>query len=127
MILGTLHGLWHVPALMTINFGPLPLANYAPFMLTAIMATVLYTWVYNHTDGSVFMAMLFHASGNAVTQWLTTLLRDAGLEEPRTGVAGFLASTSWINVIGYGLAALLVIVLTRGRLGARTRSPRLEH
>ncbi|HZG67079.1 MAG TPA: hypothetical protein VEZ12_10070, partial [Herpetosiphonaceae bacterium] len=64
---------------------------------------------------------------NAATTWLIALLRDAGLQEPQSGVAGFLASTTWINVIGYGLAALLLIVLTRGRLGARTRSPRLEH
>jgi membrane protease YdiL (CAAX protease family) len=123
LILGLLHGLWHMPALMTINLGPLPLANYVPFMLTVIMTAVLYTWVYNHTAGSVLIAMLMHAAGNAVTQWLTVLFRDAGLQEPRIGVAGFLASTTWINVIGYGLAALLLVVLTRGRLGARTPPP----
>ncbi len=118
LILGLLHGLWHVPALMTINFGPLPLANYVPFMLIAMLTTVLYTWVYNNTDGSVLMAMLFHAAGNAATNWLTALFRDAGLPEPQSGVAGWLASTTWINVIAYGLAALLLVVLTRGRLGA---------
>ena len=127
LILGLVHGVWHVPALMTLNFGPYPLANYVPFMLTAMLTTVLYTWVYNGTDGSVLMAMLFHAAGNAVTQWLTALFRDAGFQEPTTGVAGFLASTTWINVIGYGLAALLLIVVTRGRLGAHTPSPRVEH
>ena len=107
--------------------GPTPLANYPPFMLTAMMTAVLYTWVYNRTGGSVLMAMIFHGAGNAVTQWLTALFRDAGLQEPQSGVAGFLASTTWINVIGYGLAALLVIVLTRGRLGASTPSRRVEH
>ncbi len=122
LILGLLHGLWHVPALMTINFGPLPLANYVPFMLIAMLTTVLYTWVYNNTDGSVLMAMLFHAAGNAAGGWLVALFGASGFEEPQTGVAGFLSTTTWINVIGYGLAALLLVVLTRGRLGASTPS-----
>ena len=121
LLLGLLHGLWHIPALMSL-LGPTPLANYPPFMLTAMMTAVLYTWVYNHTAGSVLLAMLFHAAGNAAVGWLTALFRDAGLQEPRAGVAGFLTSTTWINVIGYGLAALLLVVLTRGRLGASTLS-----
>ena len=102
--------------------GPTPLANYPPFSLNAMMTAVLYTWVYNQTDGSVLMAMLFHAAGNAATQWLIALFRDSGLQEPRAGVAGFLIATNWINTIGYGLAALLLVVLTRGRLGASTAS-----
>jgi CAAX protease family protein len=117
LILGTLHGLWHLPALFTVNFGPLPLANLLPFVLTAAVATVSYTWVYNHTGGSILIAMLFHASGNAATGWLTALLKDSGLPVPHQGLAGSLAATGWINVIAYGVAALLLIVLTRGRLG----------
>ncbi len=119
LILGLLHGVWHVPALMSL-LGPTPLVNYPPFMLTAMLTAVLYTWVYNQTHGSILLAMLFHAAGNAAAGWLVALFRAAGLQEPEAGVAGFLAATTWINVIGYGLAALLLIVLTRGRLGART-------
>jgi membrane protease YdiL (CAAX protease family) len=117
LILGALHGLWHLPALMTINFGPLPIANYLPFMLTAVFATVIYTWVYNHTGGSILLAMLLHAASNATSGWLTVLLEEAGLQVPTVGLAGFLASTSWINVIAYGLVALLLVIATRGRLG----------
>jgi membrane protease YdiL (CAAX protease family) len=117
LILGSLHGLWHLPALMTKNFGPLPLANYVPFMLTAVFATVIYTWVYNHTGGSVLVAILLHAASNATAGWLTTLLAQTGLQLPTLGLAGFLASTSWINVIAYGLVALILIGTTHGRLG----------
>jgi membrane protease YdiL (CAAX protease family) len=120
LILGLLHGLWHIPAIMTIMVGPLPLANYAPFMLTAIMITMLYTWIYNHTRGSVLIAMLVHAASNAAAQWETAVVQEAGLELPRTGLAGFLSSTTWNNTIGYVLVALLLITLTRGRLGVRT-------
>ena len=117
LILGSLHGLWHLPALMTMNFGPLPLASYVPFMLTAALATVIYTWVYNHSDGSILLAILLHAASNATSGWLTTLFSEAGMEPPSVGLAGFLASTSWINVIAYGIVALLLIIATRGQLG----------
>jgi membrane protease YdiL (CAAX protease family) len=117
LILGSLHGLWHLPALMTMNFGPLPLANYVPFMLTAALATFIYTWVYNHTGGSILLAILLHAASNATSGWFGRLFSEAGIEPPTVGLAGFLASTSWINVIAYGIVALLLIVATRGRLG----------
>jgi uncharacterized protein len=122
LILGILHGLWHLPALMTVNFGPLPLANYVPFMLTAAFGTVIYTWVYNRTGGSILLAILLHAASNAASGWLTVLLEKSGLQVPTVGLAGFLASTSWINVIAYGLVALLLILATGGRLGDRTVS-----
>jgi membrane protease YdiL (CAAX protease family) len=119
LILGALHGLWHLPALMTVYFGPLPQANIVPFMLTAAFATVIYTWVYNHTGGSILLAILLHAASNAATQWLSTLVQTAGLAEPKAGLGGYLASSGWINVIAYSLVALLLIVATRGHLGYR--------
>jgi uncharacterized protein len=119
LILGVLHGSWHLPVLFTINFGSLPLANFVPFLLTAVFATFIYTWVYNHTGGSILLAILLHASSNAASGWLSTLFKAAGLGEPTVGLAGFLSSTSWINVIAYGLVALLLIVATHGRLGER--------
>jgi hypothetical protein len=106
---------------MTVHFGPLPLANIVPFMLTAAFATVLYTWVYNPTGGTILLAILLHAASNAASQWLGALFTKSGLAEPQQGLAGFLASSSWINMIAYGLVALLLIVATRGRLGYRAQ------
>jgi membrane protease YdiL (CAAX protease family) len=119
LILGTLHGLWHLPVLFTVYFGPLPLANIVPFLLTAVFATFIYTWVYNHTGGSILLAIVLHAASNAASGWLGALLKEAGLSAPSTGLSGFLATTSWINVIAYGLVALLLVIATRGRLGYR--------
>ena len=51
--------------------------------------------------------------------WLTTLFSEAGMEPPTVGLAGFLASTGWINVIAYAVVALILIAATRGRLGYR--------
>ena len=78
---------------------------------------MIYTWVYNNTGGSILLAILLHAASNDATQWLGTLLSESGLQPPQVGVAGFLATSNWINVIAYGLVALLLIVATRGRLG----------
>ena len=127
VILGALHGLWHIPALFTALYGPLPFANLLPFILTAALATVLYTWVYNHTGGSILIAILMHAASNAATIWLTALLKETGLATPETGWAGYLVDHGWLNVIAFGLAALVVIVLTRGQLGYRptTNTPRI--
>ncbi len=118
LILGSLHALWHLPALMTINFGPLLLPKLVPFLLTAVFATFIYTWVYNHTGGSIMLAILLHASSNAASQWLQVVFVEANIAEPTVGLQGFLVSTGWINVIAYGLFALVLVVGTRGRLGS---------
>lgn len=117
LILGALHGLWHLPALPLL-LSPFAPDKVLPFLLTAVGATFLYTWLFNHTRGSVLLAMLAHASGNAATQWLTALLGQSGLTMPESGLAGWLIASGWLNTLAYGAAALLLLTLTRGRLGA---------
>jgi membrane protease YdiL (CAAX protease family) len=118
IILGALHGLWHLPALGTLMLGPLTAAQLGPFLLTAMGGTFLYTWIFNRTGGSVLLAILTHAAGNAASQWLTALFDQSGLVLPESGLAGWLVGDGWINVIAYGAAASLLVALTRGRLGA---------
>lgn len=120
LILGGLHGIWHIPAVFTRFFGPLPVAGLVPFILTAALATVIYTWVYNHTNGSILIAMLLHASSNAATGWLTALIKETNGVVPTSGRVAYLVENSWLNVIGFGLAAVLLLILTRGRLGYRS-------
>jgi membrane protease YdiL (CAAX protease family) len=117
LILGVMHGLWHLPALPLL-LSPFAPEKILPFVLTAVAGTFLYTWLFNHTRGSVLLAMLAHASGNAATQGLTALLGQSGLAVPESGVSGWLVASGWLNTIAYGAAALLLLALTRGRLGA---------
>ena len=116
VILGTLHGLWHLPAFFTQILGPFSLPNYAGFLIVAIAASFLYTWVFNHTRGSVLLATLTHGFGDAAGG-LVTLLIPAQLVV--SGWAQPVVNGSWqgMNVISFGVCALLLIVLTRGRLG----------
>jgi len=115
LILGTLHGVWHLPALLTPLFDPFTLEGFAEFVLTAIAATFLYTWVYNGTRGNVWIAIVLHASGNAATQLTNELVpKDVEL----TGFMKVLES-GWVNLIAFGIVAIILLLLTRGTLGYR--------
>jgi len=70
----------------------------------------------------VLLAMLTHAAGNAASQWLSAMEEQGALTLPQTGLAGWLVDSYWLNVIAYGAVALLLIVLTRGRLGVAPRT-----
>src|SRR5438270_2336621 len=65
VILGSLHGLWHLPAFFTQILGPFSFPGYAGFFVSAIALTVLFTWIFNHTGGSVLLATLTHGYSDA--------------------------------------------------------------
>ena len=63
LLLGVLWGLWHLP--LAIALGQVPLTSlglviFIGFVLTLTGLSVLYTWVYNNTKGSLFLMVLFH-------------------------------------------------------------------
>lgn len=116
VILGTLHGIWHLPAFFTPMLGPVTPVGFIAFVLTAIAGTFIYTWIFNNTRGSVWMAMVTHASSNAAAQLLGQLIpRDVVLSGPVQA----LVQDGWLNVIIFGLAALALLLFTRGRLSYR--------
>jgi membrane protease YdiL (CAAX protease family) len=117
LILGLMHGLWHLPALGTIMLGPFTLAQVPPFLLTAIGITFIYTWLFNRTGQSTLIVVLFHAASNAASQWLNALFEQGAVVLPEAGLAGWLISGGWLNVLAYGSVGLLLVALTRGRLG----------
>jgi uncharacterized protein len=116
VILGTLHGLWHLPAFFTLILGPFSFPGYAGFLISAIALTFLFTWIFNHTRGSVLLAALTHGFSDAALG-LLALLIPAQLVV--SGWAAPIVNGGWqgINIIPFGVCALLLIVFTRGRLG----------
>lgn len=103
LIVGVLWGAWHLP----INFwgsgvtaGELSLAIFAPVWLLGILVgslaayRVLMVWVYEHTGGSMLVAMLMHVSLASCTFILT----------PPLGGAPY-----WI--IGFAYAAALWVIV----------------
>lgn len=107
LILGSLHALWHLPAYIVPGFFQAGPFNFALFIANSgaiIAATVIWTWLYNHARGSVFFAMLVHATSNA-----TPALVFGWLGPLHPGV--------WFGLILYGAAAVVLAAVTRGRLG----------
>ncbi|MUN61801.1 CPBP family intramembrane metalloprotease [Kocuria sediminis] len=97
-LLGLLWGVWHVPL-----YGPLG------FVVPLVLA-VFYTPLRNRT-GSVLLCVLLHASFTPAQDHLVLL----AAEPVHTGLLDVVD----LVVLGtYAGAALLVVVLTRGRLGA---------
>src|SRR5215203_6283553 len=110
LVLGALWGLWHVP-LFLIPSWDTPhgsLLDVALFVIWAVSTTIVITWVFNNTKGSVLVAILAHESINSAAVSVYALF-------PAPAVTGGIANV----VIGFGVAALLVVALTRGRLGYR--------
>ncbi len=62
--------------------------------------------------------MLTHAASNAASQWLSALIDQSGIALPQSGLSGWLIGDGWLNVLAYGATALLLVALTRGKLGA---------
>lgn len=104
LILGLVWGLWHVPV-----YGPAGVV--VPWILACF-----YTLLWNRTR-SVGLCILLHASFTPAQDHLILLPRDTAYTAP-------LDTPDWVILATYVIAAVLVLLLTRGRLGAtRSESP----
>lgn len=116
LILGILQGAWHLPILFTPLLGPFTPEKFVTFVLTATGGVFLYNWVFNNARGSLLIAILMHASSNAASRLLGEVIpQEAVFRAPFQAL-----SVEWINVIIFGLVAVLLVILTRGRLGYRS-------
>jgi hypothetical protein len=82
--------------------------NIVVFVVAAIAFTIVMTWVFNNTRGSLLMAVLVHTSFDTVLAILNRLfpvpiVNDYGSNVP--------------ILIGLGVLALVLVALTRGRFG----------
>src|SRR5215212_8949135 len=106
LILGPLWALWHLPLFFT-PWNVLTTFNLVVFVLATTCLAIMYTWVFNNTKGSVLMAILIHATFNWSTVPLGTLFPSPILED--YGLLPILG--------GFGALAIVLVALTRGRLG----------
>lgn len=61
VVLGALWGLWHLPRLLADSPGPVATALFW-LVLGIIPWSILYTWLYNGTGGSLLLPLLLHAA-----------------------------------------------------------------
>jgi len=107
LILGALHGLWHLPAYFiagAILDGPFNLVEFAANTCLIIAMTFIWTWLFNHAGQSIFFAMFVHGVSNA-TSGLIPLLGVDAIADP------------WFSFKIWIVFALLIVLFTRGRLG----------
>jgi uncharacterized protein len=113
LLLGLIWGMWHLPDFLTSSQGGGPgtgltnfLKNLPIFLLFIIALSIILTWIFNHTHGSLFFALLAHTSINVPQVVLVPLF---------LGLA--MTSLNLALLISFGLPALLIVILTRSRLG----------
>jgi len=65
LILGVLWGLYHLPSFLLSG---LPLQNLPliPFMVAALGISILISWTFNHTAGSLIIVFLYHFAFNFI-------------------------------------------------------------
>ncbi len=88
-ILGLIVAAWHVPLVF------LPGEDLAPVYLIATFAiTFMYTWIYNHTGGSVLMTIVAHSAQGVIA---FSAIGFIGSDESRIAVL-FTAATCLITI-----------------------------
>jgi membrane protease YdiL (CAAX protease family) len=114
LLLGILWALWHLPEfwMPTMGGGPgaglagLALTNLLMFILAVLAVSIIFTWIFNHTRGSIFIAITAHASVDTPQATLAPLF--PALTYSVLLMASFLS---------FGVTALLIVIATRARLG----------
>jgi len=114
VLLGLLWAGWHLPNYFrpdwsTVN-GGVSFSGIAFFAAAAVSFSLIITWVYNHTGGSILMAILVHASIN-FSQGLSGELFPAA------------KNNEVAPVIAFAIVAAVIVVMTRGRLGYQSAQP----
>lgn len=98
LILGVIWGFWHLPKYLT-HWNTV---TFLWFMAHMLSASIIYTWLYNGTRGSLLLVTLFHASTNA-----------AGVFMPMANTVGDANMGAYIMyVLLEGLAAIAILHLT---------------
>jgi uncharacterized protein len=115
LLLGVVWAFWHLPDFLTRAQGGGPgtgwgsfFTNLPIFVLMVVAISIVMTWVFNHTQGSLFIAILLHASINT-----SGILPDL-FPSPNISI---MTMANLAMLVAFLVPALLIVILTRGRLG----------
>jgi len=66
LILGALWAVWHFPFALTKGTFLSGVPLYW-FFINLLLLSIMYTWIFNNTNGSLLLPLLFHAAGNTTS------------------------------------------------------------
>mgnify|MGYP001262147068 CR=1 FL=1 len=64
VLIGVIWGLWHLPLFFMKGQDMYHNVPILGFVLGTVFLSILFTWIYNNTNGSILAALLFHTMGN---------------------------------------------------------------
>ena len=114
VILGVIWTLWHLP----LFFNPATSYSNTPFwvfLVFLIPVSILITWVFNSTGGSVLIAMILHAVLNASSGPLWRATAEYSTTVSSTNVYLIQAALLWVGAI------VLVLVYGASNLAPKPR------
>jgi uncharacterized protein len=112
LILGVLWGAWHLPTFF-VPGAPQHGLPFSAFVLLTVAYSVVFTWVFLHTGGSVLIATLLHGAINLFPGLLL-----GGIDPARE---------YWLLAAVYGVAALVLVVAAGPNLSRKPRAEVLGH
>jgi membrane protease YdiL (CAAX protease family) len=107
LILGVLWSLWHLPGYL----GGWMTVGIIPLILSAVAFSIIATWVYNNTQGSILLMILLHSSSNAAISIGSRVLPS----NLSSGMSSFVYG-GWLPAITYSIVAVVIWLVTRGTL-----------
>jgi membrane protease YdiL (CAAX protease family) len=109
LVLGVIHSAWHLP--MLSHYG----TTFGWYLFNLIPLTVIYNWFYLKSRGSVIPVMLLHAGTNMIGNFIPIPMV----------VLGGLGTEVFLRGLVYWVMAIVIVILTKGRLGADSNNTQL--
>ena len=84
-------------------------------LASSLAFSIIMSWIYNNTRGSLLLMILLHSSSNAAISVGTFVLPSS-----MSAAVSSLVNNGWIPALTYSPSALAVVLASRGRLSFRT-------
>lgn len=108
LILGILWGVWHLPVYLPLD------SSFIFFLVSTLGMTIVFTWLFNNTKGSLLLAILLHGCIDGTVTYVYLL---AAKDIIPLSVAGDLELGLMLSALG---VAIVLLFATRGRLSYDT-------
>lgn len=105
VVIGVVWALWHLP-LVVLESGLYPDRPFGTYFVFVVAASVVFTWLYNETGGSIVLPMLMHAGINTAGGLVPV---------PAEALGGIDESISTLSYAVVAVAVALILLAARDR------------